>query len=277
MIDGSDGHSGVSRDPLAGWRVLTDDGQRDPASNLAFDEALARVGRGPTLRLWRNDRSVVLGRFQVATAEVDLAFARLAGIAVVRRFTGGGAVYHDPGNLNVTVVGRFGVAPFDQPAMRRLPGLYSAVLDPIATAVTSLGLVVDRTERDLLIRSRKITGVAGWLGAGVGLVHATLLVDADLDVLEQVLAGPGARGDPRWERTKSRRMPVTSLARELDGMEAFVDVTLETRIALAFGAAAASVGTPTPEERTRASSLFASRYAIGAWHADGIDTASAKA
>jgi len=92
------------------WRYLPDDGERDPATNLAREEAIARhvaadpAAPTPVLRLWRNAACAVVGRFQVASAEVDLDAAEELGAPVLRRFTGGGTVWHDPGNLNVSVV-----------------------------------------------------------------------------------------------------------------------------------------------------------------------------
>ena len=101
------------------------------------------------------------------------------------------------------------------PSLRRLPGLYRLVLAPLAAAVRSLGVAAELTDRDIVAAGGKLSGVAAWLGGRALLVHATLLVDADLDALARVCNGPGAAGDPRWERTQSRRVRVTSIAREL--------------------------------------------------------------
>ncbi|WP_370771100.1 lipoate--protein ligase family protein, partial [Actinomadura roseirufa] len=97
--------------------VILDD-TRDPARNLALDEALVRVAaphrpgpggrlrepRAPVLRVWQNAPSIVVGRFQDARADVDVAACARDGIAVVRRATGGGAVCFDSGTLAFTLV-----------------------------------------------------------------------------------------------------------------------------------------------------------------------------
>jgi lipoate-protein ligase A len=252
-------------------RLLDDDGTRDPRRNLALEEAIARSpGPHPTLRLWRNDRAVVVGRFQLAAAEVDLAAAREAETPVLRRFTGGGAVYHDPGNLNVSLV-----LVRDRPPLAgrlelvALPTLYRLLLEPLAAAVGSLGLAVERTERDLLVAGRKISGVAAWLGRDRVLVHATLLVSADLALLERLLRGPGAPGDPRWERTRSRRMPVTSLGLALGRVPSAAELTgcLVGAFAAAYGFELVA-SRPSEEERALADELLGARYAREAWHAD---------
>ena len=85
------------------WRLL-DLEYADAPSNLALEEAIAgQVGEGKspsTLRLWRNRNAAIIGENQSAYAEVRLGACKELGAEVVRRFTGGGAVYHDLGNLN---------------------------------------------------------------------------------------------------------------------------------------------------------------------------------
>ena len=280
-------------DPAGGtaraWRVIGDDGERRPRINLARDEALAACNAGePTVRLWRSDLSVVLGRAQVAEAEADMAACADLGIPVLRRFTGGGAVFHDPGNLNVSVV----VARDDEMVTSRsghgLAGIYSLVLEPIAAAVRSLaagtGSAVTADERAIWIGEGKVSGMAAWLGARTVLVHATLIVDSDLDLLERALAGPGAPGNALWEHTKSRRVRVTSLARE--GL-ATDPATVDAAVIAAFngeaagaggtgavGAAETEVGAAsrrgfTADEQAAAARLVAERYGHVEWHLEG--------
>jgi lipoate-protein ligase A len=264
------------------WRLLPDDGERDPRTNLAREEAVARHvaadpgAATPVLRLWRNAPAVVVGRFQLAAAEVDLPAAAALGAPVLRRFTGGGTVWHDPGNLNVSTVLR----PADallvaDPELRRLPGLYRLVLEPLAVAARALGVTGARaTERDLVVdrpdgTTAKLGGVAAWLGGRALLVHGTLLVDADLDALRRACAGPGAPGDPRWERTKSRQATVTSIARELAAVNRPAPTTAAVDLAVlaAFGAAV-EPSAWSPGELAAADRLLADLYADPSWHAD---------
>jgi len=265
------------------WRLLPDDGERDPRVNLAREEAVARhvaadpTAAAPVLRLWRDAPAVVIGRFQLGAAEVDRAAAAAFGAPVLRRFTGGGTVWHDPGNLNVSVVMRPEDALFvDDPALRRLPGLYRLVLDPLAAAATALGVTgVRATERDLVVdrpdgSAAKLTGVAAWLGGRALLVHGTLLVDADLDALARACAGPGAPGDQRWERTKSRRATVTSIARELAaaGRPVPSPAAVDLAVLAAFAAEDPVPSSWNAMELAAADRLLADRYANPAWHAD---------
>ena len=83
----------------------------DPCFNLAFEEYVLETRRdGDWLMLWQDAPSVIIGLNQLAAAEVDGEYARGHGIAVVRRATGGGAVYHDAGNMNYSIFGDAGDA-----------------------------------------------------------------------------------------------------------------------------------------------------------------------
>jgi lipoate-protein ligase A len=265
------------------WRLLPDDGERDPRVNLAREEAVARrvaadpAAPAPVLRLWRNAPAVVIGRFQLGAAEVDLAAAAALGAPVLRRFTGGGTVWHDPGNLNVSVVLRPEDALFvADPELRRLPGLYRLVLQPLVAVAHALGVEGARaTERDLVVdrpdgTTAKLAGVAAWLGGRALLVHGTLLVDADLDALARACAGPGAPGDPRWERTKSRRAAVTSIARELDAgaHPPPSPVAVDLAVLAAFQADDFAPSAWSTAELAAAHRLLLDRYANPTWHAD---------
>ena len=268
---------------MSTWRLLPDDGERDPRLNLAREEAIARhvaadpAAPAPVLRLWRDAPAVVIGRFQLGAAEVDAAAAATLGAPILRRFTGGGTVWHDPGNLNVSVVMRPEDALFvADPELRRLPGLYRLVLAPLEAAAHALGVSTARaTDRDLVVdrpdgATAKLSGVAAWLGGRALLVHATLLVNADLDALSRACAGPGAPGDPRWERTKSRRATVTSIARELaaGGRPAPSPAAVDLAVLAAFGANSFAPSSWSPAERVATERLLADRYGNPAWHAD---------
>ena len=108
-------------------------GSQDPAFNLAFEEyVLTHRREGAYLLLWQNDNTIVIGQNQNAEAEINRAFVEEHGIHVVRRTTGGGAVYHDLGNLNYSFITDLGNA--EQLTMERFTR-------PIVEALKALGLV----------------------------------------------------------------------------------------------------------------------------------------
>ena len=176
----------------------------DPPQGLAFDEALVRAAVSvPTLLVWRTRPAVVIGRFQRADWEVDAAACARHGVRVWRRFTGGGAVYLDPGTVCAAIA-----LPASHPAATAaIPQLYAPLLDGMVRACRALGADAVRDDRTVRIGDRKVTGIAAHRGRAVTLVHGTLLVDADLDALRACLARPARRrsaGPPAARRQPPR-------------------------------------------------------------------------
>jgi len=232
-------------------------GPCDPAQGLAWDEALVRapVDR-PTLLVWRAGPAVVIGRFQRADWEVDAAACAARGVRVWRRFTGGGAVYLDPGTLCAGIV-----VPAGHPdAALGVPDLYGPFLDRIAAACRSLGVDASRDERTVRVGSRKVTGVAAHRGRRATLVHGTLLVEADLEALAACLAGPrGGSLDGRPRPADSRPDTVANVGVAMAAARAAV--------ARAFAGADAAEERPSARERELAGELRRARYSDPDWHA----------
>ena len=168
-------------------------GSRDPFYNLAFEEyVLAHRIEGDYLILWQNDNTVVIGRNQNAEEEIDRAFVEAHGVRVVRRTTGGGAVYHDLGNLNYSFITDAGEA--ENLTMGRFT-------KPVTSALQGLGLRAEASGRnDILVEGRKVSGTAQRLLNGRILHHGTLLFDTDPDMVAGAL-----RADPEKFRSKSSK------------------------------------------------------------------------
>lgn len=154
----------------------------DPHWNMAFDEfALEGLDvNEPVFYLWQNAPAVIIGLNQSAYAEVNLPFLDANGIVLARRVTGGGAVYHDLGNLNYSIVG-------PSRAMENAYGL-------MAEALRSLGVPAKRSGRnDILVEGRKCSGYAKRLNKNRMMIHGTLMWDVNLEDLTQSLAVPGSK------------------------------------------------------------------------------------
>ncbi len=157
------------------------DTQTDPYRNLAAEEYLLRNFREPVFRLWRNAPCVVIGKNQNALAEIDLNYVKANGIKVVRRLSGGGAVFHDLGNVNFTFI------------ETRLPGedtgdMFRRFTAPILDALQALGVDARLTGRnDLTIEGRKFSGNALCVERGRVLMHGTLLFSASMNSLAGAL------------------------------------------------------------------------------------------
>lgn len=152
----------------------------DPYFNMAFDEyALERLAlEEPLFYLWQNRPSVIIGLNQNAYAEVFLDYLHEQDIALVRRVTGGGAVYHDLGNLNYTIVGRTADLNRDYPEYAR----------HILKALQSLGVDAELSGRnDILVDGHKVSGYAKRVYKDRMMVHGTLMYDVDLERLTQAL------------------------------------------------------------------------------------------
>lgn len=155
----------------------------DPFYNMAFDEyALQQLSLDePLFVLWQNRPSVIIGLNQNAYAEVDLNYLKANHISLVRRVTGGGAVYHDLGNLNYTIVGRTADLNRDYPE-------YTSY---ILHALQALGVKAELSGRnDILVNGCKVSGYAKRVYKDRLMVHGTLMYDVNLEVLEKALTPP---------------------------------------------------------------------------------------
>ena len=167
--------------PFGGDTVLyLETGSVDPAYNLAFEEYVLQNRRhGEILILWQNANSVIVGRNQNAEAEINHTFVEEHGIKVVRRNTGGGAVFHDLGNLNYSFI--TDADSLEKDTLRRF-------LDAVVSALRSMGLDAESSGRnDILVSGKKVSGTAQQLSKGRILHHGTLLFDADTSLLAGAL------------------------------------------------------------------------------------------
>jgi lipoate-protein ligase A len=209
---------------LAVWRLLDSETTYDAAKNLAIDEAIlqARIeGIVPsTLRFWRNSPVVIIGRSQKVCAEINFEECIKEKIQVIRRFSGGGAVYHDLGNLNYTIVLNNSdclVKGLD------IADSYKILCSGIIRGLELLGLSAINfiPPGNIFVRGKKVSGSAQLRRRDVILHHGTLLVDSDLDVLKKVLRvyNKGIR-----KESTSIRSPVTKVRDELNREVSISDV-----------------------------------------------------
>ena len=153
----------------------------DPAFNLALEQyAFDALPRSRNwFLLWQNHNTVVIGRHQNTLAEINEAAVRERGASVVRRLSGGGAVYHDLGNLNFT---------FIQDAAQGNQLDLSLFCRPVAQALQAMGVDAQVSGRnDITINGKKFSGNAQYVREGRVMHHGTILYDSDLDAVNQVL------------------------------------------------------------------------------------------
>jgi lipoate-protein ligase A len=252
---------------MQSWRLLELE-YADAPSNLAFEEALARqIGEGgspPTLRLWRNRCAAVIGENQSASAELQLGACRRLGVQVVRRFTGGGAVYHDLGNLNYSIC----VRKPDALSLKFQSTIFTRALDCAVTCLRILGVESSRVPVNAaVVQGRKISGGAGAIRWGAILYHGSILVSTDLEMVWKVLTKEQRTATSARAYVQSKRAPVTSVKTEL-GKEISIDrvkEVLRDTFAETFDACLVRA-LATEQELRIASALTKEKYGTEAWN-----------
>ena len=181
--------------------VCIDNPYTDAYFNLAAEEYLLEHFSGDVFMLWQNESSVIVGKNQNVQAEVNLDFAREHHIKVARRHTGGGAVYHDAGNLNLTFI-----ETDDRPDF----GKYTK---RILTMLSVLGIQAQADERNsIYIDGLKISGCAQFIRKNRILFHATLLFSSDLSNLNATLNSLYTVPETETKHyVKSVKSPVTNI------------------------------------------------------------------
>ncbi|MEM2025283.1 MAG: biotin/lipoate A/B protein ligase family protein [Desulfurococcaceae archaeon] len=162
-------------------RVINCEWPSNQFLNVAFEEALFRLANEPTIRFWRNDKAIVIGRLQSPILEVNAIEAFHQGVKLVRRFTGGGAVYQDLGNVNYAI---------------SLPGFklsleksFKLVGEAVTESLKVLGVegAYYRPLNDIEVGGLKISGLAATRSPLGLFVHGSMLVSTNTDILWRVL------------------------------------------------------------------------------------------
>lgn len=145
--------------------------------HLAAEEYLLKQGNEDIFMLWQDTPSVVIGKHQRLRSEVDQEWAERERVHIARRFSGGGAVYHDLGNVNLTFI----------ETASRLPE-FVTYLQRTLDFLNSMGLMATGGERlGIYLNGLKISGSAQCVHKDRVLYHCTLLYDTDLIALHQAL------------------------------------------------------------------------------------------
>lgn len=231
-------------------------GSVDPHYNLAFEEYfLTHTTRGDYLILWQNDNTIVIGQNQNASEEINASFVDQHGITVVRRSTGGGAVYHDLGNLNYSFITDLGNA--EELTISRFT-------EPVVEALQNLGIQAEASGRnDILVNGKKVSGTAQRIAGGRVLHHGTLLFDSDPDMISGALQVDSSKFISK--STKSVRGRVGNIRHALQKIHR--DMSLEEfwRYLLSFFYAEAFGDLP-PETEAGIMDIKHSKYDTWEWN-----------
>ena len=229
----------------------------DPSYNLAMEQYVFDCLPRDRMyfMLWQNDNAIIVGKYQNTISEINEEAVRERGIRVVRRLSGGGAVYHDMGNLNFTfITDAGGSGTLDM----------KLFCEPVVRTLAALGVKAEVNGRnDITIDGKKFSGNSQYLRQGRVMHHGTIMFDSDLSVVGEAL-----RVDPTKIQTKgirSVRSRVTNVAEHLPER-----VTLpEFRRILLENILRENPGEEyplTPDDLAAVEKLRAERYATWEWN-----------
>ena len=151
-----------------------------PYYNLALEEYLmSKIPQDDYFFFYIHDPSIIVGRFQNTLEEINYEYVQENDICVARRLTGGGAVYHDNGNLNFSFILRAGEKDVNN---------FAKFVEPIIAALGSMGIDAELAGRnDILVDGKKVSGNAQYSKHNMLIHHGTLLFDSKMENLSNAL------------------------------------------------------------------------------------------
>jgi len=244
------------------WQLIHGE-SAPPVLQMALDQVLAEeVGAGrrkPTLRIWEwNEPAVVIGSFQSVKNEVDLDKAAEFGFDVVRRISGGGAMFMEAGSVITYSI----YVPADLVQGMSFADSYAFLDDWVLQALKSLGIEATyQPLNDITSPTGKIGGAAQKrLGNGAVLHHVTMSYDMDGEKMVQVLRiGREKMSD---KGTKSAAKRVDPLRSQTGLSRAEIIERMESTFANLYGLTESAI---TPEERAKAEQLVAEKFGTDDW------------
>ena len=185
----------------------------DAYYNLAAEEYLIDHFNEDVVMLWRNDNTVVVGKNQNTMEEINKEYVEENSVSVVRRLTGGGAVFHDMGNVNYTII---------QPYREGLFSNYAYFTEAVRDFLQSLGVCAELSGRnDLMIDGKKFSGNAQCVRSGRMMHHGTLMFSSDVKDISGALTPNAKKFESKG--VKSVQSRVTNIASHLPAELASMD------------------------------------------------------
>ena len=230
---------------------------RDPYFNLALEEyVFERMDKSKSyFMLWQNDNTIVVGKYQNTAEEIDQAYVDAHHIRVARRLSGGGAVYHDRGNLNFTFI----VDRADAPGLN-----FKIFVRPVVEALARFGVHAAFTGRnDLTIDGMKFSGNAQYARRGRLLHHGCIMLDSNLTSVADALRVKEAKFDSKAVKSvRSRVTTINAHAPAPISMEEFKGALKEC----AMASGELEPCTLTEEDLAAIRKLRDEKYATWAWN-----------
>ena len=234
-------------------------GITDPQINLAIEEYLLRTmdtDEDSFLLFYINEPSIIIGKNQNTIEEIDTDFVEENGIKIVRRLSGGGAVFHDLGNLNYSFITKD-----DGESFRN----FKKFTEPVVSALAKMGVKAELIGRnDLLVDGRKISGNAQFSTQGRMFSHGTLMFDTEIDTVVSALK---VRKDKIESKgIKSIRSRVANITEYLEKSMTIEEFRLEILKSIFEGEENIKYKVLTDEDWDNIHALSKERYANWDWN-----------
>lgn len=243
------------------WRVIPID-VTDAFTAMAIDEAVsesvAKGRSGPTIRFWRwNPSAVSIGYFQGIEDEVNLDACKENKVDVVRRRTGGGAVYHDyNGEITYSVVGPENIFQMG------IRDSYREICGWVINGLKNVGIDAEFVPiNDIVVGGKKISGNAQTRRDGVLLQHGTILYDLDVRKMFSLLKISKEKISDKMIQAVEQRV-----TRVLDHTDAKIDQLYDALVKGFTDGKEHNSGELTDDERKRAEALAKEKYSAREWN-----------
>jgi len=192
--------------------ILLQSDTLNPEENLRIEESILNSSSplSGILRLWQNEPCVVIGRFQNEEYEVNASYVREKGIPVICRFTGGGTVYHDLGNLNITFCKGRDDFLFSSYFIEEGRGIAETMAGALRDFVKE-NIEVDRRNA-IFVNGKKVSGSSIAITKDKFFYHASLLVNSNLTELKRVIKWEESYPNGTAHFVKSNRSEVANFS-----------------------------------------------------------------
>ncbi|PAV29272.1 lipoate--protein ligase [Virgibacillus profundi] len=202
-------------------KFIDNQGITDPQINLAIEEyILENFGEKDTyLLFYVNKPSIIIGRNQNTIEEINTEYVDKNGIKVVRRLSGGGAVYHDEQNLNFSFITKDDGNSFQN---------FAKFTEPMVQALNKLGVPAEMQGRnDLAVKGRKISGNAMFSTKGRMFSHGTLMLDSEIENVVSALKVSKEKIESKGIKSiRSRVANISEFLEEKITMDEFKEIIL---------------------------------------------------
>ena len=236
--------------------LIIDRPQTDPYFNLAAEEYLLKQLDEDCFMVWVNEASVIVGKHQNAFAEINQEYVEQENIPVIRRISGGGTVFHDPGNLNFS---------FIRQGDREKLVDFRRFTQPIIDFLATLGVPAEFAgKNDIRVNGLKISGNAEHVFRNKVLHHGTLLFNAKLGQLNSSIRGREDRF--RDKAVKSVRSTVENISSFLDEPRSIDSFRSELQLFVQMQFAGARLYSFSQQDIESIESLATEKYRTWKWN-----------